>query len=301
MTKTYQIYQVNSFTKDMFRGNPAGVVINAKGLTSEQMQDIARELNNSETAFLFPPDGPDHDVRVRFFTPTIEVPSCGHATIAAHYVRATKEELPDSILLQKIGIGILPVEIMKEENDYHIIMTQGKIDFLDEIVDNNREILLSALDLESEELDERCPIQIVSTGHSKVMIGIKDREKLNSIVPDLNKLKTLSKEISCKGYYLFTFDSDDSNILTQGRMFAPAIGINEDPVTGNASGPLGAYLVRYHLAEHNGRILEFNAGQGQAIKRDGLVQVTIEIQDGQPVKAKVGGNAVIVFETQIEI
>ena len=88
--RRYRVYQVDSFTTEKFRGNPAGVVPDADGLSEPEMQVIARELGNPETAFVLSPDGTDHDVRVRFFTPTTEVPSCGHATIAAHYVRAVE-------------------------------------------------------------------------------------------------------------------------------------------------------------------------------------------------------------------
>jgi len=88
MPQPRRLYQIDAFTNRPFSGNPAGVVANAEGLTEGQMQAIARELNNSETAFLLPPQGSDHDVQVRFFTPTTEVPICGHATISAHYVRA---------------------------------------------------------------------------------------------------------------------------------------------------------------------------------------------------------------------
>lgn len=87
--KSYKVYQIDSFTRTKFRTNPAGVVPNADGLSTAQMQQIARELNNSETAFIFaPPKGANYDALVRFFTPNTEVPLCGHATIAAHYVRA---------------------------------------------------------------------------------------------------------------------------------------------------------------------------------------------------------------------
>lgn len=125
MNKRYKIYQVDSFTNDKFCGNPAGVVSNADGLTDEQMQKIARELNNSETAFIFSPNFSDHDVWVRFFTPTVEVPSCGHATIAAHYVRAIENNLPftDKFIFkakqgEAIGRpGIVEVEVqIKEKN-----------------------------------------------------------------------------------------------------------------------------------------------------------------------------------------
>ena len=86
--KTLNVYQIDSFTKEKFKGNPAGVVLNAGGLNEKQMQVIARELNNSETAFLFPSDGNDCDGVIRYFTPKIEVPTCGHATIAAMYAKA---------------------------------------------------------------------------------------------------------------------------------------------------------------------------------------------------------------------
>ena len=105
--KTYKIYQVDSFTRDRFHGNPAGVVPDAKGLTDEQMLRIARELNNSETAFMFETDSPDYDIEVRFFTPTTEVPICGHATIAAHYVRAKERNMEGGTVVQKTKAGIL--------------------------------------------------------------------------------------------------------------------------------------------------------------------------------------------------
>ncbi len=102
---------MDSFTKDRFQGNPAGVVPNADGLSEAQMQAIAREMNNSETAFILSPTSSDHEVWVRFFMPTTEVPSCGHAAIPAHDVRATEMGLPSCRVVQRIGAGILPVEI----------------------------------------------------------------------------------------------------------------------------------------------------------------------------------------------
>lgn len=91
--RTLKVCQVDSFTTEKFKGNPAGVVLNADGLSDQEMQHIARELNNSETAFIFSPDGNDHEIKIRFFTPKTEVPVCGHATIAAHYVRAIEHKL----------------------------------------------------------------------------------------------------------------------------------------------------------------------------------------------------------------
>ncbi len=129
MKKTYYLYQVDSFTTEIFCGNPAGVISNADGLTDYQMQAIARELNNSETAFILSPESSDHDIRIRFFTPTVEVPSCGHATLAAHFVRAIENKLTSCTVHHKIGIGVLPVEIENDNGEYKIVVTQGEISF----------------------------------------------------------------------------------------------------------------------------------------------------------------------------
>lgn len=299
MARKYNLYQVDSFTKEKFTGNPAGVISNADGLTDYEMQKIARELNNSETAFIFASNSNEYDVQVRFFTPTSEVPICGHATIAAHYVRAIEKELETSRIYHKTGAGILPVDIIKENNDYKIIMTQGKIEF-GEIIDGiNKEELLKALKIKESDLLDDYKIQIVSTGHSKVMIGIKSIETLNTLKPDYSALSKLSEVIKCNGYYIFTTDSKESDILIHGRMFAPSIGINEDPVTGNANGPLGAYLVHHNLVKHNNSLFRFKAKQGEAINRPGIIQVEVKIEDNEPIETKVSGNAVIIFKSEL--
>lgn len=297
--REYILYQIDSFTKEKFTGNPAGVVTNADGLTEEEMQKIARELNNSETAFIFSSNNEEYDVHVRFFTPLSEVPICGHATIAAHYVRAIENKLDKARVYQKTGAGILPVDIVKENNDYKITMTQGKIEFGDVIDGNNKESLLAALSISEVDLIKNYPIQIVSTGHSKVMIGINSLELLNRLKPKYDELSRLSNIIKCNGYYVFTTDPKDKDILVHGRMFAPAIGINEDPVTGNANGPLGAYLVHHKLVEHDNYLFKFKAKQGEAINRAGIIEVEVAIEEKEPIEVKISGNAVIVFKSKI--
>lgn len=298
--KAYTVYQIDAFTSEKFSGNPAGVITNAQGLSDLAMQRIARELNNSETVFIFPPDDISHDVKLRYFTPTTEVPSCGHATIAAHYARSIENQLGSERVMQKIGIGILPIDIVKTDN-YTIWMTQGAIEFSEPLATKDRHILLSSLGLTEEEIDERCPIQVVSTGHSKVMIGITSITKLHHLSPNMSMLSNLSKSIGCNGYYVFTFASRPNTILTQGRMFAPAIGISEDPVTGNAIGPLGAYLVKHGLVAHDNSLFSFTGIQGEAMGRVGTVDVKVRIENGEPIQVQIGGTAVIVFKTQIEL
>lgn len=299
MIRRYNLYQIDSFTKEKFTGNSAGVITNADGLNEYEMQKIARELNNSETAFIFSSYSNEYDVYIRFFTPTNEVPICGHATIAAHYARAFENRMNTSRVYHKTGAGILPVDIVRENEDYKIVMTQGKIEFGDVINGINKEKLLEALNIADKDLIENYEIQIVSTGHSKVMIGIKSIEKLNTLQLDYNKLSNLSKLIKCNGYYVFTVSSQDSDILIHGRMFAPAIGINEDPVTGNANGPLGAYLVHHNLVRHNNSSFKFKAIQGEAIKRQGIIEVEVKIKDNEPEEVKISGEAVIIFKSEL--
>lgn len=301
MSRCYRLYQVDAFTKHRFAGNPAGVVPDADGLEEHEMLNIAREMNNSETAFIFTADGPDHDVRVRFFTPTTEVPICGHATIAAHYIRA-REGAPAGVTRQKTGAGILPVEIEpSEDRDFRIWMTQRPAEFGDVLDDAERVQLLAALGLDVSDLNSRLPIRIVSTGHSKVMIPINNRERLDAIKPALSELAELSSRIACNGYYVFTLSNPDPGFLSHGRMFAPAIGIAEDPVTGNANGPLGAYLLHHGIVltgpDHR---FSFRARQGDAMGRPGQVHVeATRISNQSAIGVRIAGEATIVFKTEL--
>lgn len=299
--KKYRLYQIDSFTKEKFTGNPAGVITNADGLTECEMQKIARELNNSETAFVFSSSSAEYDVHLRFFTPTSEVPICGHATIAAHYAHAIENNLDTSKYFHRTGAGILPIDIRKENNDFKIIMTQGKIEFGSFIDGESKKSLIAALKISENDLLENHPIQTVSTGHSKVMVGIKSKSHLDQLKPNYDALAKLSESIGCNGYYIYTTSPEEDGCFIHGRMFAPAIGINEDPVTGNANGPLGAYLVHHRLATHNNSLFKFKAKQGEAIGRAGIIEVEVEIDHNEPTEVRISGNAVIVFQSEITI
>lgn len=303
MMKKVIVYQIDSFTKEKFKGNPAGVVLNAENMTTEEMQLIARELNNSETAFVFRPHHPEEnfDYHVRYFTPTTEVPSCGHATIAALYAKAQEDQLDSCTLRIHTPIGILPIHIERNDDDYLITMTQGRFELSPSFDPLMTQRILLALGVTMDDLDEKCPVQIASTGHSKVMVGIKSNMTLQHLTPDLNTLAKLSKEIGCNGYFVFTFETGEKEILTNGRMFAPAIGIAEDPVTGNANGPLGGYLIQNKIKETSDAIFEFTGKQGEAINRIGKVKVQVSIQDSQPHIIRITGNAVSVFRTTMDL
>lgn len=299
--KNYKIYQVDAFTKTPFAGNPAGVVSNADGLTEEQMQKIAREMHCSETAFIFASQSPDYNMEVRFFTPTTEVPLCGHATIASQYVYALENNLPSTHLKQKTKAGILPIEIIKVENDYEIVMTQARFEFGPILSGEKLEPFCKALGIQRSDLDTKCPVQKVSTGHPKLILAVKSREILNALKPDQMQLLSLAKEFGYRGIFVFTFDSDSKDILTHARMFAPELGISEDPVTGMANGPLGAYIVKHRLAVFSSNEFSFVSQQGEAIDRAGLVKVMVSCTNGEPERVRISGNAVVVIAGSLSV
>jgi len=235
---------------------------------------------------------------MRFFTPTTEVPICGHATIGANYAWAVENNLASQTIIQETGAGNLPIDILKRDNSYQITMTQGKISVNDPLNETVQAQILKALGITEKQRNLKFPMVIASTGAPKVMIALDNQTTLNSLKPDLEKLKAITAEINCNGYYVFVFTPEQVH-LVHGRMFSPANGINEDPVTGNANGPLGAYLIKYNLVETQGNIFEFSIMQGEKIHRPGTMLVRVNLNHGEPVKIQIIGDAVIAFYTNI--
>jgi PhzF family phenazine biosynthesis protein len=298
MTKL-RAYQVDAFTCQPYLGNPAGVVANAEGLSAIQMQRIARELNNSETAFILPADGADHDMIVRFFTPTAEVPSCGHATIAANFVRALESGDANQTLVQKTGAGLMPIAIEAREHGSRISMTQAAPELDAPLATGICERIWAALGQPNGARHD-LPVQVVSTGHSKVMLPYKSREFVDALSPDLPALAALSAEIGCNGFFPFAIGEAGDRNLVYGRMFGPAIGIAEDPVTGNANGPVGVYLVHHGFASSGDDPFCFTGLQGVAMGRPGHVDVKVTRSGQVPLSVTISGTAVLVFVTEIQ-
>jgi len=267
-------------------------VPDATGMSEAEMQHVATELGHSETAFVLPATDGDHDLWVRFFTPRTEVPSCGHATLAVHYVRAMLVRPATHDLRQKTGAGIQDITVVEADQDYTITMVQDVLDLEPPLDPEVRADVLAAMGLALDDVDMRCPVQVVSTGHSKVLVGVRSKDALVTLEPDMAQLAALSEQIGSNGYFVFTFDSPAA-VLTRGRMFAPAIGINEDAATGNANGPLGAYLIHNNLVEHDGRRFEFASEQGPEVGLGGVVNVIVEIVNGCPRRVKVSGKVAV--------
>ena len=119
---------------------------------------------------------------------------------------------------------------------------------------------------------------------------------IDALSPDLNALTAISKQIGCNGFFPFQIRPGKNE--TDGRMFSPAIGIVEDPVTGNANGPMGAWLVHHNVLPHDGNVLRVKGHQGRALGRDGMIEVTVTIRDNQPEKVTISGAAVILFHAE---
>lgn len=292
MGKIIEVHLVDAFTDKVDQGNRAGVVFDADGLTEQEMQRVAAFANVSETAFVLSSGDKDaYDVQVRYFTPTSEVPICGHATIATHFLRAKKYGLGETRVLAKTGIGILPVDIIADGGRTKIIMTQGAPEMGAVLTQPQKERLLTALGVSEQDLAENLPVQVTSTGHSKVLIPLRDRETVHKISPDLKVLKDLSHEIDSDGFYVFSIEGPDHPYKTHGRMFAPAIGIAEDPVTGNANGPAGLYLAHYGLLQFD-ETMTYQAIQGEAMGKPGVVEVILKKDEGAVSLVQVAGTAV---------
>lgn len=295
-----RLFHVDAFTRQRFCGNPAIVVLDADELSEEDMQTIATEVNG-ETAFVLEPESHDHDVQIKYFTPRHSVPFVGHATIAAQYVRAKKDGKPPGKLRQRTGAGIVEIEVTEVEGDLRIAITQNPPSFGPIIPDHHRSQVLNALGISSPSLHHDCPLQIMTKGTSRLLIGLRSPELLDSLKPDFEVLARLSAHVGAEGYFVFALTSTDAGIGTESRMFCPALGIPEDPVSGNAHGMLGVYLVNQGLlVPKDGRVV-FEGRQGEFVRRPGKVHVEVESSGKVAQSVRIVGDAVIVYEAEVQI
>jgi PhzF family phenazine biosynthesis protein len=300
MSRSVHVFQVDAFTHQRFTGNPAGVVLGADVLSDDEMLAIARELNNADTAFVLRPDAGDHDVRLRFFTPRTEAAFVGHATIAAQYVLSRRDGTPTRLRQKQKGSSV-DVEVRGSGPDRYIAIKQSAPTVGRELAERERLAVLDALALSSADLDPRCPMRVAGTGSTRLLIGVRGPEQLRNLKPDFNRLTTLSAQLGAAGHFVFTVNSQVPGCLTESRMFCPALGIPEDPVSGNAHGLLGAYLALFGLVTANGGRASFSGAQGQSMHRPGKVDVELEFDGAALSGVWIIGQAVMVFETTIEL
>jgi PhzF family phenazine biosynthesis protein len=295
-----RLFHVDAFTRQRFRGNPAIVVLDADELSEDEMQTIAAEVNG-ETAFVLEAEAGDHDVDVKFFTPRHPVPFVGHATIAAQYVCAKVAGVQRSKLRQRTGAGIVEIEVNEVDGDYRIAITQSPPSFGPVVPDHHRRQVLNALGISSPSLHIDCPLQILTKGSSRLLIGLKSADLLSSLKPDFEELARLTPHVGAEGYFVFALTETNGEVGTISRMFCPALGIPEDPVSGNAHGMLGVYLINQELIiPTNGRVA-FRGHQGQWVKRSGVVDVEVETSGKVAQTVRIVGDAVIVYEAEVKV
>jgi PhzF family phenazine biosynthesis protein len=300
MNNTVRLFQVDAFTQQRFTGNPAAVVLDADGLDDTQMRLLMRELHHGDTAFVLAPDGADHDVRVRFFTPRGETAFVGHATVAVHTVLAALGMPPRPRQKQRSGIAEIN-RTLQEHGPPLIGIRQSAPPLGRRLEAGEIRDVLDAVQLPVSVLDEDVPPIIAGAGSTRALLALKSGEQLGALRPDLPRLTQLSGTLGAAGYFFFSRKPSIENCDTEARMFCPALGIDEDPVSGNAHGMLGAYLVQLGLLPARGGRAQFLGAQGHHVGRPGHVAIALEVEAMTARYVQISGTGVIVFDTCVTI
>ena len=296
-----RLFLVDSFTRERFCGNPAAVVLDADILSDDEMRRIARELGGTEVAFVLGSDSPEYDVEIRFFSPRREVTFVGHVTVAAHYVRAMANGVPKGKVRQKSGSGIVEVEVSGKAPALRVTIHQTPATFGPAVPEERIGPVLDALGISSASLHPACPVQVMSKANSRLLIGLQSPETLDSLQPDMDRLVHLTPHVGADGFMVFALKPGLDPVTTESRMFCPAIGIPEDPVSGNAHGMLGVYLVNHGLLPVTKGEARFIGHQGRFVDRPGQVEVAVSASGKRATGVRVSGDAVIVYEAALPL
>lgn len=274
---------VDVFTQVPLEGNALAVFPDARTIDGALMQRIARELNLSETTFVLPPRTPEGAARVRIFTPVQEMVFAGHPTIGTAYVILREGIVAaaarEFVLEENVG----PVKVRVEEDSNPLIWLETpNISFGPTF---EPEQCARVLGLQHDDLVDGIPCQIVSAGNPNLYIPLRDRDAVDRIVLDTSALSDLLRghpDPIC----VFAFAAVDTGAYS--RMFAPALGVAEDPATGSATGPLAAFMMRHDLAPtHDGAT--FMSEQGTKMGRRSLLHIRLRGDHGRTA-IEVGGH-----------
>ncbi|MEX6701836.1 PhzF family phenazine biosynthesis protein [Peribacillus frigoritolerans] len=295
--KTVRVFHYDAFSSKPNKGNPAGVVLDADGLTEKEMQDIAMKVGFNETSF--PMESDIADLRIRYFTPGHEMNLCGHATMATIHALKTRGLLDKDELMIETGAGILPIKIhATAEPDIYITMKQAAPQF--EAFNGDKAGLASSLGLDIKDLESELPIVYGSTGLWTLLVPVKERSSFKRMKANNSLFPQLLKEMPRASVHPFCLETYDNDAHMHARHFSsPFSGTLEDPVTGTASGVMGAYYAKYikdDLEDEVHLLIE----QGHEIGKDGRVHVTATKNDGT-YDIEITGNAVYVKEFEVEV
>jgi len=313
--RQYRFLQLDVFTDHAFGGNPLAVFPEAEGITDEQMQQIAREMNLSETVFVLPSEKEGVLRRLRIFTPSNELPFAGHPIVGTWNCLAREGvvPLPENgngwvHLKHEVGIGVLPIDIeFKDGEPARVVMTQGKFEIRGEIDDaHDQSQLARALGLAREDLDESLPIQAVSTGNTMLLVPVRSLADLGNCKVNQPMLSEIYEGDSsfggATGCYAFTRETLEIGEARAHARFFVGQNIGEDPATGSAAGPLGGYLV-YHDAtrvDPVDGVYKFVIEQGDFINRPSRIGLEVKGKPGNVDEVRVSGRSVMVARGVLE-
>ena len=273
--KSLEIHQVDAFTEEPFSGNPAGVVLDADGLTDNMMKKITREMNLSETSFLLP--SKKADIKLRYFTPNgSEVKFCGHSTVGALYMLAHKKMLginkPGHYeLTLEANIGILPAAItLKSDQSITIQFQTPKAELVASKL--THQMLSQALGIPLEMLNLQHPIMFEKINQD-IYLTINSLKQMKELQIDQKSAKQFAEKNNIVAYALVCNQTLSKSSHIHMRCFAPAVGIPEDPFTGSVLGGLAIYLIKNKLIDKTNKIIRIE--QGHFISRPGYVDLKI--------------------------
>ena len=297
--RSYRYLHYDVFTDRLFGGNPLAVVLDGRGLSAETMQAIGKEMNLSETTFVLPSEQSETDVRMRIFTPGAELPIAGHPTIGSTFALARSGVIAPGRerFVFGLGVGPVPVALTWKGDDLGFAwMTQPTPTFGDAIADPAG--AAAALHLPGPAVaGTGLPVQVVSCGVPFLFVPLTTRSAVDGAWVDQQALETLLQTAHTRASGVFVFSSEPrgERSTVYSRMFAPGLGVHEDPATGSASGPLGAYLVRHKVVppEKAGSMLSL---QGVKMGRPSHVHIAIGLERGEITSVRVGGEAVLAGE-----
>ncbi|ARJ22937.1 PhzF family phenazine biosynthesis protein [Bacillus mycoides] len=298
--KTINVFHYDAFTNKPNMGNPAGIVLEADGLKEEDMQRIAEKVGFNETSFVLSSEVAD--IRMRYFTPGFEMDLCGHGTVGTIYALRERGLLEEKTNLTiETKAGILPIQIGANENgETFIKMRQAAPQFKD--FAGSKEELAHSIGLEVTDLDASVPIVYGSTGNWTVIVPIKNLDACERMKPKNEAFPAVLKEIPKASIHPVCLETYDEQVQMHGRHFSsPYSGTIEDPVTGTASGVMGAYYATY-LEKDFDHELELIIEQGQEINKDGRVTVYVTKDvENEKLQIDIAGTAVYVKEFEVSI
>ncbi len=312
----YPFVQLDVFTDQPFCGNPLAVFPDGEGVSDEQMQQIAREMNLSETVFVLPSEHEGVLRRLRIFTPSSELRFAGHPIVGTWYCLARQGVVPKPEngdgtvqIKHEVGIGVLPIEIQfKSGEATRVVMTQGEFEIKAEIDDwQDQADIARGLGLSREDLDETLPIQACSTGNTMLMVPIRSLADLGRCRPNVSLLEEVYArngfaDSGATGCYAFTRETIEVGAARAHARFFVGQNIGEDPATGSAAGPLGGYLVHHHATgvDPIDGIYKFVIEQGDFINRPSRISLEVKGAPGKVEEVRVAGTAVMVARGQLE-